>query len=732
MSVARRHRFQHIITTWARRAGAFLRLSDEAVAPLLDIIRRPAIAHAFFMSALVKLSDWDNALYLAEHEYPVSWMNHVTAAYLGVSVEIIGGVLLSLGLMTRFAALALLILTIIMQYAYEPINAQVFWIIILGYWVIMGGGLKSIDFLLRGLKDSALPFATSLSTLFIWLRHTAGPWYFLFIRVWIAGVLYVAGHTAMESMSLHGSLHFLQYQPQFSVLRISEPSVWLSLVCGVGAISLAFGLATRFWALLALVVIAGGTMQHIHASEVQMAEFFYWIMLLSILFFSGPNKISLDHLVRRSLGRLFPEFSGEFPMIHEAMPHVVIVGGGFGGIAAGKMLRTTACRVTLIDKHNYHLFQPLLYQVATASLSPADIATPIRSLFRDQQNIRVILGEVTAVDAPKRMVVCEGGKTLKYDYLVLATGARHSYFGNDAWAEFAPGMKRVEDAIAVRGKLLKAFERAENSDNAAEREALLSFVIVGGGPTGVELAGALAELAHQGMGQEFRNIDPSTARIYLIEAGPRLLGVMPEGVSGYTQEALEKLGVTVMTGARVKTIDAEGVSVNGIRIASSNVIWAAGVQASPAAKWLGAEADRAGRIKVNRNLTIVGDDRIYAIGDTAWAEVWNGKPMPGLAPAAKQSGQFVARHIRARIEGSTPAEAFAYQHYGSLATIGRKAAVADFGHLRIKGVIAWWFWGLVHIAFLSNMQSRVAVMIKWFWAYLTFRRSTRLITEAIN
>lgn len=731
MSVARRHRVQHVITTWARRAGNFLRISDEVVAPLLDIIRRPAIAQAFFLSALVKLSDWDNALYLAEHEYPVSWMNHVTAAHLGVSIEIVGAVLLSLGLMTRFAAFALLILTIIMQYAYEPINAQVFWIIILGHWVIMGGGLKSIDFLLRGLRDSALPFAASFSQLFAWLRRAVGPWYFLFIRLWIASVLYVAGHTAMESMPLHAGLQFLQYQPQLSVLRVSEPSFWLSLVCGIGAISLALGLATRVWALMALMVIGGSAMQQLQASEVQMAEFFYWIMLLSILFFSGPNRISMDHLIRRSLGRLFPEFSGEFPVIHDTMPHVVIVGGGFGGIAAAKMLRTTACRVTLIDKHNYHLFQPLLYQVATASLSPSDIATPIRSLFREQQNIRVVLGEVTGIHASKHEVVCED-KRFHYDYLILATGARHSYFGKDDWAAFAPGMKRVEDAIAVRGKLLKAFELAENASDMARREALLTFVIVGGGPTGVELAGALAELAHQGMGQEFRNIDPSKARIYLVEAGARLLGVMPDTVSAYTQRALEKLGVTVLTGARVQAIDAEGVLVNDTRITSSNVIWAAGVQASPAAKWLDAPADRVGRIKVHTDLSVVGHERIYAIGDTAWAEVWKGKPMPGLAPAAKQSGQFVARHIRARIEGSPTPEAFAYRHYGSLATIGRKAAVADFGRVRVKGALAWWFWGLVHIAFLSNMQSRIAVMIKWFWAYLTFRRSTRLITETIH
>lgn len=728
MSTARRYRFHHIATLWVRRVGAVLNSSDEIFSPLLDLIRRPAIAHAFLMSATVKLADWDNALYLAQHEYPVSWMSPQLAAYLGVTIEILGAVLLTFGLLTRFAALSLLILTLVAQYSYQAVNAQVFWIIMLGYWSIMGGGLKSIDFLLRGLRDSALPMAASLGRLFRWLKFSVGPFYFVFIRLWVAGILYVAGNSAMDAMDVVGWLNILKYQPHLSVLRDYESSLLLTLVCTVGAFCLAIGFAARIWAALTLVLLGSAT--HAHGGDAQVAEFFYWMMLVSILMFVGPNKISIDYLIRSRIGRIFPQFSGKFPTLDDSMPRVVIVGGGFGGIAAARSLRTTACRVTLIDKHNYHLFQPLLYQVATASLSPSDIATPIRSLFRDQDNIRVLLGEVSGIDAARKEVLVAGGKPLPYDYLVLATGARHSYFGKDEWAVFAPGMKRIEDALAVRAKILTAFEQAENTDDLPLREALLTFVIVGGGPTGVELAGAIAELAHQGMDQEFRNIDPATSRIILIEAGPRLLAVMPEGVAGYTQSALEKLGVTVKTGGRVEMIDGDGVLVNGERITSRNVIWAAGVQASPAAKWLGVEADRAGRIKVNRDLTVVGHEAIYAIGDTAWAEVWNGKPMPGLAPAAKQSGQFVARHIRARIEGCPPAPAFAYKHYGSLATIGRKSAVADFGRFRIKGAIAWWFWGFVHIAFLANMQSRIAVLFEWFWAYLTFKRSTRLITES--
>lgn len=731
MSDALTHRFHHVFTLWIRRFGIALRFSDLVFAPLMDIVRRPAIAHVFFVSGLLKLSNWDSALYLAEHEYPVSWMNPVLAAYLGVTIEIAGSVLLSLGLLTRFAAFSLLALTVVIQYAYRAVNVQVFWIIMLGYWCVMGAGLKSVDYLLRGLKDSALPLARSISALFAWLTRELGGYYLLFMRLWIAGVLYVAGHTALESVGLSGWLGVLAYQPQHSMLRLgmAEGLSPVPLICGAGALCIALGLATRIWAMTSLLALSVLT-HSLQATEAQQDELLYWLLLLTIIFFSGPGAFSIDNVLRRALSRRFPQFNGQFPAVTEAMPHVVIVGAGFGGVAAARTLRTTACRITLIDRRNHHLFQPLLYQVATAGLSPSDIATPIRSLFRDQMNIRIMMGEVGGIDRIGRQVLLSDGNAVGYDYLILATGARHSYFGKDAWAAHAPGMKRVEDAIAVRAMLLRAFEAAENSDDAALRETLLSFVIVGGGPTGVELAGALAELARQGMEDEFRRIDPSKAKIYLIEAGPRVLGVMPEAVSRYAGRALASLGVTVMTGARVAAIDETGVTVNDQRIVSRNIIWAAGVEASPAAKWLGAEADRAGRLKVNVDLTVPGDDRIYAVGDTVLAEVWDGKPMPGLAPAAKQSGNFAAKHIRARIEDNDPPARFLYRHYGSLATIGRKSAVADFGRIRLTGALAWWFWGAVHIAFLANLQSRMAVMIEWFWAYLTFRRSTRLITES--
>ncbi|HEY2874579.1 MAG TPA: NAD(P)/FAD-dependent oxidoreductase [Reyranella sp.] len=412
------------------------------------------------------------------------------------------------------------------------------------------------------------------------------------------------------------------------------------------------------------------------------------------------------------------------------MPRVVIIGGGFGGVAAARALRHTSCQVTLIDRRNYFLFQPLLYQVATAGLSPADIAGPIRALFRDQPNVRVMLGEVTEVNAARREVIFRDVRVV-YDYLVVATGARHSYFGHDEWALFAPGLKQIDDATSIRSRLLFAFEQAENAGSTKMQREMLTFVIVGGGPTGVELAGAIAELARHGLSQEFRAIDPSMARVILMQSGPRILPTFPESLSREAAAALTDLGVEVLTGSAVERIDDGGVVVSGRRMPAGNVFWAAGVMASPAAQWLKAEADQAGRVKVTEDLSVPGVPEIFAIGDTALSDGWDGKPVPGLAPAAKQQGRYVASVIKARIEGRPLPAPFHYRHAGSLATIGRKAAVADFGWLRLSGALAWWVWGAVHILFLSGMRNRVVVALEWFWAYLTYHPSTRLITGDI-
>jgi NADH dehydrogenase len=422
-----------------------------------------------------------------------------------------------------------------------------------------------------------------------------------------------------------------------------------------------------------------------------------------------------------------PELSDSPAFTLEGLPRVVIVGAGFGGLTCARALRDAAASVTLVDKQNYHLFQPLLYQVATASLSSADIAIPIRAVFRDQPNVKVLLANVTGVDTERRELLAEGFQ-LPYDYLVIATGATHSYFGQDSWAPFAPGLKRVDDATLIRRRVLHAFELGEISLSDRERQQLLTFIIVGGGPTGVELAGAIAELARVGLAKDFRNFDPAAAEIILVQAGPRVLPTFPEKLSQIARRSLEELGVKVLINSRVRAIDADGVTINDQRVRAKTVLWAAGVAASPAAAWLNAEADAAGRVKVQADLTIAHLPNVYVLGDAALANSWNGKPTPGLASAAKQGGTFVAKTIQRRLRGDHSPCRFAYRHLGSLATIGRKSAVADFGFIRLHGARAWWLWGLVHILFLLGLRNRVVVALSWLWSYVTYRPTTRLIT----
>ena len=408
-------------------------------------------------------------------------------------------------------------------------------------------------------------------------------------------------------------------------------------------------------------------------------------------------------------------------------PHVVIVGAGFGGLTATKGLAKAAVEVTLIDRENHHLFQPLLYQVATASLSPAEIAWPVRGLLRRQRNTRVLLGEVTGVDR-ERHVVNMDGRDISYDFLVLATGATHAYFGNDDWVAHAPGLKSIDDATEIRCRLLLAFERAEMEDNPKERERLLTIVIVGGGPTGVEMAGAIAELARKALAADFRTIDPRHTRVLLVEAGPRLLPTFPEDLSHYAENALRSLGVAVWLGRAITGCDAVGVTLSEERLPAGVVIWAAGVAASPAGAWLGVEADYAGRVKVGPGLAPPGSDNVFVIGDTALAVDANGKPLPGLAPVAKQQGLYVAEMIKARLAGKTDVPPFRYRDRGKLATIGRRTAIIALGRLRLKGWLAWWIWGIAHIYFLISLRNRLIVATQWLWSYVTFERGARLIT----
>jgi NADH dehydrogenase len=410
---------------------------------------------------------------------------------------------------------------------------------------------------------------------------------------------------------------------------------------------------------------------------------------------------------------------------------VVIIGGGFGGLTAARAMRHLPVRVTLIDRRNYHLFQPLLYQVATAGLSPADIASPIRAILRRQRNITVLLGKVTGIDIAGKAVLTDE-RRIVYDQLVVATGARHGYLSHEEWEQFAPGLKKIDDATDIRGRILLAFERAEMTSDEGERQRLLSFVIVGGGPTGVEMAGAIAELARVALSIDFRNIDPGSARIVLVESGLRVLAHFPEALSAVAKRTLEKLGVEVRLGVRVSHCDPTGVVIANERVEAHTIIWAAGVMASPAAKWLDAEKDAAGRVMVEPDLTLPGHNEIFVIGDTALAKATDGTPLPGIAPVAKQQGAYTARVIGARAQGRPAPKPFRYRHLGTMATIGRRSAVADFGWFRLSGLIAWLLWGLVHVYFLVGFRNRIAVTMGWLWAYMTFGRGARLITGHDN
>jgi NADH dehydrogenase len=407
---------------------------------------------------------------------------------------------------------------------------------------------------------------------------------------------------------------------------------------------------------------------------------------------------------------------------------VVIVGAGFGGLEAAKALQRAPADVIVVDRQNHHCFQPLLYQVATAALSPADVAWPIRHILRAQLNATVLMEAVSGVDTQRKLLHTNFGD-VPYDYLVIATGAMHSYFGRDEWSAYAPGLKRIEDATRIRRSILIAFEQAEILTDEVERRSLLTFVIVGGGATGVEMAGAIAEIARQTLAADFRRIDPRSARIVLIEAGPRLLPTFPPEQSDYVRAALEHAGVDVKTDTRVTKCDARGVDTDGGRIDASTVIWAAGVVASPAARWLDAEADRAGRVKVNPDLSLPSHPDIFVIGDTAAVSDRAGHPVPGIAPAAKQMGRYVGKLLAARIAGRPGGAPFHYMHLGELATIGRRAAVVKLGRLQLHGFIGWLFWSVIHIYFLIGLRNRFIVAFTWFWNYLTFQRGARLITD---
>jgi NADH:ubiquinone reductase (H+-translocating) len=412
-------------------------------------------------------------------------------------------------------------------------------------------------------------------------------------------------------------------------------------------------------------------------------------------------------------------------------PHLVVIGGGFAGLWCTRALASAPLAITLVDRANHHLFQPLLYQVATAGLSAGDIAAPLRHILRGQRNVTVRLGEVSAIDTAARRVSLADGAALAYDHLLVASGATHAYFGHDEWAAHAPGLKTLDDAMTLRRRILLAFEQAENASNDAERDAWLTFAVVGAGPTGVELAGTLAEIARHTLKNEFRHIDPAKAHVQLIEAGPRALATFPPALSDKAAAQLQRLGVQVLTGSAVQHIDAEGYVRGGERVHAKTVLWAAGVAASPLGAMLGAPRDRAGRVQVQPDLTVPGHDNVFVAGDLATLAQANGKPVPGVAPAAKQMGVHVAALIRARLAGRQEATPFVYRDWGNLATIGRMAAVVDMpGGLKFSGAIAWWFWLAAHVFFLIGFRNRLLVLMNWGWAYWTYQRHARVVFGA--
>jgi NADH dehydrogenase len=411
-----------------------------------------------------------------------------------------------------------------------------------------------------------------------------------------------------------------------------------------------------------------------------------------------------------------------------ALPQVVIIGGGFAGLDAARRLRRVPCEVTIVDRHNHHVFQPLLYQVATAGLSPGDIASPIRWILRKQARLRVLLANVERIDTAAKQLVLDGGQRLGYDYLIVAAGATHSYFGHDEWSGPAPGLKTLDDALSLRRRLLMAFEEAERETDPARQRFLLTFVLIGGGPTGVELAGALAEIARQALKLEFDAVDPASARILLIEAGPSIMPAFPANLRDSARRALRRLGVEVREGRAVTNVEPGVVSIGDERIEAHTIVWAAGVAAEPISRDLSQELDRAGRVVVNADLSVPGKAGVFVAGDLASFSHQTGKPLPGVAQVAKQQGAQAAANVGRLIAGQ-PTKPFHYYDPGNMATIGRNAAIADFGFLRVSGYLGWLLWLFVHITFLIGFRNRASVLLQWAAAYLTYQRSVRLITR---
>lgn len=676
------------VSAAVRQHAAAFRLATHSAWPVFDVLLRVWLAGPFLMGAAMRMMGMSSSGAGMLRGPLAQWMGPLLHLGSGPGLELACAVLLVLGLFTQPASLGLLLAALAGAAPQSPAS-QPLLCALLAWFLAGGAGPLSLDHALSGLASSALTPARAVLKAAEWLRRAILPAYQGLLRAGLA----------------------------IALLQSSVASM-------IAAVLLLSGSATRYIALLLLLSVGLGAVPSPHGSTGS-----YWVLALGLIALRGPGGWSVDAIIARWLRLMYPELHSEPSLSLEGLPRVVIVGAGFGGLACAEALRRTPVAVTLIDRANHHLFQPLLYQVATASLSPGDIAVPIRSLFRESFNIRVLFATVTGVDARAQMVEL-GGNRIPYDYLVLASGATHGYFGREEWQGLAPGLKRLEDATEIRRRLLTAFELAELTEDAAERRALLTFLVVGGGPTGVELAGAIAELARLGMHKDFRRFDPADARVILVQSAARILPAFPEPLSSIARRSLEQLGVEVRTGQPVEAIDHLGVRIGGEHIPARTVLWAAGVVASPAARWLGAAADRAGRVIVGSDLSVPGIRNVYAVGDTAASTAWAGHEVPGLAPAAKQAGVYVARAIRAHAAGRSAPPRFEYRHRGSLATVGRKSAVVDFRNVRLWGAPAWWLWGMVHVGLLLGLRNRVTIVVNWFWSYVTFKSAIRLITGA--
>ncbi|MEM7779193.1 MAG: FAD-dependent oxidoreductase [Pseudomonadota bacterium] len=711
-------RYPPFLRVTVRRWTKWYLEGTETFWPFSDLAIRFFIGMWFLRSGLVKAADWETALYLAANEYPVTFMSPANAAMTGLAIELIGPILLIAGFFTRPAALAMAVLTMISQAVYIGTTTNLLVSAMLIWYVFHGPATFSLDRILAGgFKASALPLARPTIMAWDFSREHLAPIFMAVLRIWLGVTLLTYAGAIEPSVAVQNWLPTTIFSGFPGWLAIL---VAVFFFTGFGAVIVSYGL---------FVLIAFFMVTDAHPN-VTLFPFLF----LAIYESKGAGIFSVDQAILNWLETNIL-FDRDYSEIPDRWPHVVVIGAGFGGLAAVARLKRLPLRITLIDKRNYHLFQPLLYQIATATLNPADIATPIRSLFRSDGNVRVIKGEVSAIDAQAKQVTYGEGQVLRYDRLVIATGATHSYFGRDEWGPYAPGLKTIEDGVAVRGEILNAFEKAEAISDQKRIERLLTFVVVGAGPTGVELAGAIAELAKVNVEREFRTIDPATARVILVQSGDRVLPAFPEELSGDAMASLEKLGVEIRLGGRVTEIAEAHVRIGeDTLIETETVLWAAGVTASPAANWLGATADRAGRVEVNDHMRVIDADGkplddVFAIGDTAASCGWEGKPVPGLAPAAKQAGHYVSRVIEAELLDKECPGAFAYKHQGSLATIGRKSAVADFGRFKMSGTFAWWLWGLVHVGFLTGARNRVTVTINWAWSFFAKHSGVRLITE---